>query len=363
MSRFSKLSIVLAAIVALAFVFSGLFIAAISQAGIIPIRTIDLKKAPQNRFATVSALVVLVASVAALGWVGYGKTLAAYHFKKAIDLSNTPNTPLSAVGNELISAVDAAPADIHYVALSRLHFSIAQAAASATTSPEQNREVFQESISRSIEAARLAVSTNPAGYQNWVVLGTVYSSLVPKPLEVEGAYENARFAYNEALKRNPNNPELYLSLAQLELNKGDADTARSLIRSSIALKEDYANAYLMLAELELAAGNTAEAIASAENLAILVPNNPGLHFELGLLKYGSGNFSGAEKDLNQALILSPEYANARYYLGLTLAELGRFSEAEAELGALLQTNPDNVELESALSAVRQGKKPVLQTSN
>ncbi len=345
----------------LAFIFSGLFVAQLAVVHIIPYLTLSMKASAQNRLASLVLLTLLAAGTVSFGWIGFEKTASAYHWKKALDLSNTAGASLLDVENELIKAANIAPADIHYVALSRLNFTKAQIAASATTSVEKNQALFQESVSRSIEAARLAVSVNPAGPENWATLGTVYSALVPKPLAVEGAYENAKFAYNEALKRNPSNPELYLSLAQLELNSGDTEAARSYIRSSIALKDDYADAYLMLAQLEVTAGNVSAAIASAERLAALVPNNPGLYFELGLLKYSNGDYIGAEKALIQALVLSPEYANAKYYFGLTLAQLSRFSEAQSEFEDLLKTNPGNIDIKNAIDAVSRGRVPTLKT--
>lgn len=344
----------------LAFIFTGIFLASLARLGIVDSYAIDLKGTSQTRLASTLVLALIVLSVLGIGFTVYKKTLAAYHFNKAVELSNISGTQLSDIESSLIKTINASPADIYFVALSRLNFSRAQiAATSATGTPEQNRAVFEESIRKSIEAARTAVNANPAGYENWIALATVYSALVPKPLAVEGAYENALYAYNEAARRNPNNPELLLLLARLELNKENIDAARSYIRSSLALKQDYADAYLMLAQIETAAGNSAAAIASAENLAILVPDNPGIHFELGLLKYSSRDFSGAVKSLTQALKLSPEYANAKYYLGLTLANLGKFAEAQAELEDLTRTNSDNLELIKALEAIKAKKIPAM----
>lgn len=336
----------------LAFIFSGLF-----AAGVVPVHIINFKESPQKHFAAAFTMGVIVLASLTLGWIGFNKTASAYHWKRAIDLSNTAGVSLVDVENELTKAINRAPADIYYVALSRLNFSKAQIAANAvsTSSPQatqENRAVFENSVAKSIEAAKLAVSTNQAGYQNWAALGMVYSALVQKPLSIEGAYENALFAYNEALKRNPANPELYLFLAQLGLNKEDAAAARSFIRNAIALKDDYTDAYLMLAQLEVKAGNTLAAIASAEKLSLLVPNNPALYFELGLLKYSNKDYAGAEKSLNQAVMLSPEYANAKYYLGLTLANLGRKDETKALFEKLLIANPDNKELKQALKNLK-----------
>lgn len=346
------------AMLLLAFIFTGLFVASAAHAGVVSVSAWEIKATAQGRVAACFLMVLVAAGAIYLGYTSFNKTVSAYHFNKAVMLSNVANTPLNDIEASLIKAVNTSPTDVYFVALSRLNFARAQAVAnSATGTPEENRQVFEESIARSIEAVRLAVSTNPASFENWVALGNIYASLVPKPLAIEGAYENASFAYNEAGKRNPANPEIPLLLAQLELSRENVENAKTLIRQAIVLKQDYADAYLMLAQLEIATGNTREAIASAENLAVLVPNNPGIHFELGLLKYSSKNFAGAETSFRRAIELSPEYANAKYYLGLTLAQLGKFEEAEVELSDLLRTNPDNAELEAAIESVKAKKVP------
>jgi len=341
----------------LSFVFVGFLLAVSRVNNVVTLKSINLKENRQSRF--VSALLIVMVSVGALyiGWVGGEKTVASYHFKKASDLANVSGVSIDDVEKHLEKAVQLAPVDTHFIALSRLNFAKAQAAASsATGTPEQNQAMFQESLGRSIQAARAAVNANPAGYENWVSLGLIYSVLVPDPLKVEGAYENAQFAFSEAYKRNPSNPELPLLLAQLEINKGNIDSARSYIRNSIALKEDYADAYLALAKLEINQKNIPAAISSTEALTILAPNNAGVRFELGVLRYSNSDFEGASEAFSEALRISPDYANAKYYLGLTFSKLDRAGEARDLFEELLSSNPDNADLKSAIESLNKIKK-------
>jgi tetratricopeptide (TPR) repeat protein len=298
-----------------------------------------------------------------LGWAGFEKGASAFYFKKAVDLSNVEGASLDEMETLVNKALSHAPADTHYIALSRINFSKAQTAANATTgTPEENQAAFEESLRRSIEAARSAVSVNSASYQNWVSLGIIYSALVPAPLSLAGAYENASFAYSEAGKKNPLNPEIPLFLAQLELNNGDRKAALSSVRKAITLKEDYADAHLMLAQLEIQEGNTLGAIKLAERLAVLVPNNPGIYFELGVLKYSNKDYVGARDTFSQALSLAPDYANAQYYLGITFARLKQLDKALEQFEALSLTNPDNPEVQKILLDLRAGKDAFLKNS-
>jgi cytochrome c-type biogenesis protein CcmH/NrfG len=331
----------------MAFFFTGLFVASLAQASIIPSYSLNWRTTPQSRTVYFLSITIVCLGALALGYLGLNKTAAAYHWKKANDLANSSGS-VQSVEDELVKATEASAADIHYIALSKVNFLQAQAAANATGTPQENLTAFDEALSQSIDYAKRAVAKNPAGYANWVMLGSVYGALVAEPLKVEGAYENARFAYEEALKRNPGNPETYLLLAKLELYKEDPEAARSYLRNAIALKEDYADAYMMLAQLEVMQGNAPAAIASAERLTALIPNNPGLYFELGVLKYSNKDYASAEGDLRRALALSPENGNAKYYLGLTLAALDKEEEARAHFEELLAANPDNEELKKSL---------------
>ncbi len=334
------------------FVFTGLMLALAYSAGILAAYRATFSALPARPMAR-SVVALLVCGVLFLGWQEGKKALGAFHFKRAVDLSSVVGTSLDAISRELEQAVEFAPLDTYYIAISRLNFSKAVTiASSATGTPEENRIFFEQALGTSIEAAKSAVSANPAGYVNWVVLGQIYSSLVPEPLKIEGAYESAQFVYNEALKRNPSNPDLFLLLSQLEINKGNLEAARSYLRSALALKEDYADTYVLLARLEVSANNIPAAILSAEKLSALSPENAGIHFEVGLLKYSALNYRGALLSFEKALTISPDYANAKYYLALSLAKLGRKDEAREHLVELSITNPGNAELKTALDSLK-----------
>lgn len=343
----------------IAFVFTGMLLALASDCGIISIYRINLKEHSHARPVALILMFIVLGGSIYFGFLEGKKALAAYHYEKAVELTNTEGAMLQEVEDELIKAAKLDSSDAYFTAISRLNFSKAQAVANSSTgSAEDNRAIFEDGIRRAIEGARAAVNANPAAYTNWVALGTIYSALAGEPLKVEGAYENAQYAYGEAQKRNPNNPELPLFLARLEIAKGNTDAARSAIRNSIALKEDYADAYLLLAQFEVSQNNIRGAIESAEALAVLVPQNPGVHFELGVLKFSNQNFEGAVDSLVKAIKLVPDYANAKYYLALSYSQLGRLEEAKNQLEDLLITNSENVELRAAIDALnkRAGKK-------
>ncbi len=347
----------------LAFVFSGVFLAACRQAGIIGTSSISLSRDTTTNIVSVVLIVIIGLGSISLGFVTVEKILSAHYFEKAVTLSNQQGATLDAIEETLNKSIRFSPTDIHYVALSRVYFAKAQTVAASTEgTPEENLAIFQNAISKSITSAREAVNINTNSYQNWIALGSIYSYLVPAPISAAGAYENASIAFGEAKSKNPLNPEVPLFLARLELNKGDIEAARSSIREALALKADYADAHLMLAQLEIQAGNLKEAITSAENLALIIPGNASIYFELGLLKYSNKDYNGAGEAFSLALNVAPDYANAQYYIGLALAQLGRLDDALKQFEVLSSSNPDSLEVKQIIDDLKKGKTTFLGTS-
>jgi len=341
----------------LAFIFSALFLATSGFLGVIPVRRFVFSGRPSTNLLSAILGVGLVIGAVVFGLGAFQRTSSAYHFGKALQMSNTEGVLLADLETELVKALTLFPNDVYYSALSRLHFAKASRAAQNLGDSEENTRLFLESISLSVQSARAAVQANPAGYANRVLLGSIYSVLAGQQFNIDGAYENAKVAYAEARKLNPSTPEGPLLLARLELGENNVESARSHIREAITLKEDYAEAYLLLTQLEVRENNTREAISSAEVWALLVPGNAGVFFELGLLKYSNLDYTGAGDAFFQSLQITPDYANAQYYLGLSYIQLGELGNATSLFEELNLTNPDNAEVKSILDVLRQGKNP------
>jgi tetratricopeptide (TPR) repeat protein len=340
---------------ALTFIFTGLFVAAASVGGVVGEKEIVFSKNALTHFVSVLLMIILAAGTLALAFAGYQKLSAAMHLQKALAMSNTEGASIEDVEKELMKAVNLSPTDSYFSALSQLELSKANLALnSATGTPQENSQAFQTSLARAIAYVQNAITLNPT-YGNWVALGNIYASLVPAPLSVDGAYESALAAYNSAEAVNPTSPEISLLKAQLELAKKNNEAARTFVAEAISRKADYADAYFMLSQLEVSENNISQAIRSAETGVLLSPGNAGVRFQLGLLKFANKDYQGAAEAFQASLDIVPEYANAKYYLGLSLAELKRTEEAIALFEDLAETNPDNEAVALVLANLRAGK--------
>lgn len=345
----------------LAFIFTGLFIASLTQSGIIGERTINFSGSPKKNILTLILVILVLVGAASVGFKIFQKTLSVVYFQKALIAANDPNKPSDEIKALVVKANSFSPSDLYYRALSTLAFNKAQGIVNQPNPTPAMAEAFQAAYGEAIESAKAAKDLSPENYENWFNLGGLYEALVSVP--VTGAYENSKSAYEEARKLNPGSPEIPLVLARLEVSNKNLDAARTYIQEAITLKNDYAAAYFLLARLEISANNMPTAIKAAEAGAILSPGNAGVYFELGLLKYTNKDYQGAAGAFIEALKVVPDYANSQYFLGLSLYELGYKAEALQQFQALEKTNPDNLEVQSIVANLEAGKAPFFPTVN
>ena len=188
-----------------------------------------------------------------------------------------------------------------------------------------------------------------------MMLGRVYEAITP--LNIEGAYESAKAAYEQALTQNPRSPAILLTLARLEVAKKDNAKARENIARALREKGNYTEAIFLLAQIEAAEGNIKAAISSVEAASVIAPSDPSIFFQLGLLRFNDKDYRGAAGALERSVALSPTYANAKYFLGLSYEKLNRATDAITQFSDLQKTNPDNAEIKLILSNLKAGRPP------
>ena len=219
--------------------------------------------------------------------------------------------------------------------------------------PASQQARLQAAVTDTISSAQRAIRIEPNNYQNWVLIGDIYARLAS--IGVEGAYDSAVTAYEEAMTRNPKSPSPLASLARLALAEGNLVEAKEFANEALTLKSNYTDAYFLLSQIAIREGNTTDAIQSTESAVLLQPGNIGLLFQLGVLHYDAGNYAKVIPVLERAVAVNPEYANALYYLGLAYDHEGK---PEAALGAftrIAELNPDNEQVKVIIKALSEGK--------
>ncbi len=236
--------------------------------------------------------------------------------------------------------------------LERLQGLIAQSASDPT---EEQQVQFRGLLERAILNANRAVELDESNYLNWIALGQVYRSIAP--LGIDGAYDSAVRAFNEALARRPDSPTILFALAELEAVEGNTDAAEALLRQALTRRPNYTDAIFALAQLQILSGDIAAAEESVVAATLLNPNNPLVFFQLGILRFSQGDYEGASEALSRAVGLDPVYANARYFLGLSRYYLGDTEAAIGQFERVIATNQEITELTSIVENMRAGLDP------
>ncbi len=227
-------------------------------------------------------------------------------------------------------------------------------------SPDEAQAQLQNAVASGVEAGQRAVELDQNNHLNWLVLGQVYQVLIP--LQIEGAYENAKASFERAQALAPKDPSIMLTRANVEASQGNISLAREFVSQAIALKTDYVAAIFLLSQIESATGNAQGALDAAEAAAFFAPNDASAWFQVGLLRYGLQDRDGATAAFTRAIELNPEFVNARLLLAITLSLSGRTQDAIVQLENISSTSSENAAaVADDLAQLRQGNNPFTQS--
>ena len=350
-------------VMALTFIFTGLFTATLVPQGIAGLWRINIFSNPKTNFLSVLSIVVLLIVSVAGGYFVWERAVAANIFQQGVlEYQQTGNTQSAKAS--LVRSINLAQVDVYWRGLAEISMADFSRVLGGITNQNQMTDAVktevQGYIADSVASAKKATESNNSNFQNWFALGRVYEILAGNG--IAGSIDSARGAYGEAALLSPNNPSVPLALARLDALAGNTDAAKADINKALALKSNYTDAYYTLAQLQASSNDIPSAVKSVESAVVLDPTNSGLYFQLGLLKYNQKDWSGAASSFESAISLVPNYANAQYYLGISYYQLNRTADAIKQFESLSTTNPDNQTVVQVLSAMKAGK-PLFSSSS
>lgn len=171
-----------------------------------------------------------------------------------------------------------------------------------------------------------------------------YVQLESQVLRDANRPEEALALLDEALRSQPDEPDLLYESALLSERLGRIDAMEARLRKLIALKPDHAHAYNALG-YSLAERNLRldEAEALVRKALSLTPADPFIIDSLGWVYYRRGNLELALEQLQKAFGLRPDPEIAAH-LGEVLWALGRKADAARIWRESAQANPDSTVL-------------------
>ncbi len=333
-------------------IFTGVFLACLYRENILKSKKINITSNPRIGFIYIFILIVILILSITASYISISKFTGDIYYQKTLKDLNSNN--LESATYNIIKTLQFDQNDLYFRTLSNIKKNnLSLILNNQNLSNEDKVKIFQEVLSNSIQSAQAAISYDPYNYINYTNLASIYESLLP--LNIQGVYENSKQNYLIAKEKNKDNPEIYISLARLEIYNKNYESARSLISESLKIKSNYTEAIYLLAQIDVLEGKIEEAILKVEQAVLLKPNDPGAYFQLGLLRYENKQYLNSVSAFENAVIRDPYYSNAKYFLGLSYYQLGRNNEAASQFEDLVILNPDNQEIKNILEKIKTGQ--------
>lgn len=330
-------------------VLSGLALAAMSKLRENSVYTIGLAQDNRSGFIVMAAaLVVIISTLGVYQIVGTEflahRTFAQIQTDSTLSVDDTRTALLRLAEQANRAIFFAAAAQLELVTLNEL---LVQ-----SEPTDEDRRRFETSAVLAVQLSERAVQISPTTPFNHALQASIYGTLalagVPNALgQMNTSLERARML-------DPYNPQYSLLGAQINSKIGDIETARTLLAQSLSIKGNYTDALLFLSQLEVAQGNVTEAIAATRAIVTYEPNNATRHYQLGVLLAVNNELDAALAALNRAVALDTVYANARYIRALVHIEKENITAALQDLQIVAESNPNDEQLQTLVSALQQG---------
>jgi len=115
-------------------------------------------------------------------------------------------------------------------------------------------------------------------------------------------------------------PTIIKNIAFVYVEKGDTDKAITAVKDARLVAPDDVNLVLTEANLQIKLGNKEEFAVLMNEAIALDPNNASLYFNLGVINAEQGDVEKAKEYYNKCIELDPEYADAYINLGSAMLE-------------------------------------------
>jgi Tfp pilus assembly protein PilF len=193
-----------------------------------------------------------------------------------------------------------------------------------------------------VQSAKEAARREPGSSQYALLAG-----------RLEARYTDAKGAgveFDEALRRDPNDPAVWLPVAQWAVDQRPALAAR-LSSQLVRLQPDVADNWSLRARALLATGDRVGAKAAVRRFVALDPTHLATWRLAATIDHDAGDLQAARRDYEQALRISPDHPQVLVALARVEHELGDDASARAHVAraaSLWPQDPDVVAAESDL---------------
>ncbi len=130
-----------------------------------------------------------------------------------------------------------------------------------------------------------------------------------------GENEKALDYYNKVLELDYNNPEIYISMSELNKAMGDTTAALDVLKTGREIYPENFDLLISETNIFLASNETKRALENLEKAIEKDKTNPTIFFAVGTNYDQLGMFEKAEEAYKNAISLNPDYFEANYNIG------------------------------------------------
>ncbi len=245
-------------------------------------------------------------------------------------LAQNPNSAEARflLGRALLDGGDPAAAEVELRKAVELQFAADQAV------PALARALLAQGQFKKLdELAQTPVAT-PAGRAD-------LKTSVGQSLILQGRFDAARAAFEEAIAARGDYAPALLGLARLKAGANDLAGARAIADDVLARDEGNANAWLFKADLLRAEGKTAEAAAAYEKGVAIEPRALTAHAALIMIRLRDGKPELADRQLEAMQKAAAQHPLTHYMRGLVAYSRKDLPAARTAIELVLKAQPDN----------------------
>jgi tetratricopeptide (TPR) repeat protein len=179
-----------------------------------------------------------------------------------------------------------------------------------------------------------------------------------------GQLESAATHFREALKLTPKSAVIQYNMGRVLHASEQWDDAEKHLKLAIEYNPRYLAAYDLLGNVQLQRGRPKEAVETLKKAYDLHPNHPQVCYDLGKAMRAAGQKKEAAAVLQQAETLLPDYAEHHDRFGLMMASRQQMSVALEHFQKAVDAKPDSIlfrlHLATALGKMRRFAKAIDQ---
>jgi len=171
-----------------------------------------------------------------------------------------------------------------------------------------------------VELAEQLMRDFPGSEESLVVIGNLCYR--------HGDVIKAMEYWNRALQINPEQPNVYKSMALSYMKKGQFDDAVAQFKKALEIQPELADVYVNIGHSLMMSGRPKEAVEALQKEIKISPNADFAYFLLGQAHLQQKEYQKAQEYYEAAIKINPRYSNAYYGLASACAKLGDRDKAK-----------------------------------